>query len=213
MATALIAGATGLVGSHLLTLLLEDPHYSKVISVSRKPSGREHPKLSQVIVDFNKLGDVAESLKADDVYCCLGTTIRQAGSKEVFRNVDYGYPLQLANLTKAQGAKQYLLITALGSDKSSSVFYNRVKGEVEEAIGKVGFANFHIFQPSMLLGERTENRAGEGVGKAVMKTLDFLIPKKYKAIDGAKVACAMLRVAKQNVAGTHIHSSGEMQDD
>jgi uncharacterized protein YbjT (DUF2867 family) len=212
MAVAVLAGTTGLVGSHLLDLLLNDAHYTRVVALSRKALNLQHPKLQNLVVDFARLEEYAAQLKAEDVFCCLGTTIRQAGSQSAFRKVDFDYPLNLAKVTQEQGAKQYLLVTALGSDKSSSIFYNRVKGEVEEAIGQVGFDSYHIFQPSMLLGDRKESRAGEGVGKAVMTALDFLIPKKYKAIEATKVAKGMLAIAKQNQAGKHIHVSGELQD-
>ncbi len=212
MAVAVLAGTTGLVGSHLLDLLLNDEHYTRIVALSRKALDRQHPKLQNLVVDFAHLEEYAAQLKAEDVFCCLGTTIRQAGSQAAFRKVDFDYPLNLAKVTQEQGAKQYLLVTALGSDKASTIFYNRVKGEVEEAIGHVGFDSYHIFQPSMLLGDRKESRAGEGVGKAVMTALDFLIPKKYKAIEATKVAKGMLAIAKQNLAGTHIHVSGELQD-
>jgi len=212
MPVALIAGATGLTGGHLLELLLKDSYYSSVIAITRKPLGRSDAKLSNVVIDFDKLSEAVDALRADDVFCCLGTTIKRAGSQAAFRKVDYEYPLQLAQATQRLGARQFLIVTALGSDKSSSIFYNRVKGEVEEAIGKVGFPGYHIFQPSMLLGDRTEDRSGESAGKAVMKLLGFLIPKKYKAIEGIRVARGMLHVAKQNVPGRIVHSSGELQD-
>jgi uncharacterized protein YbjT (DUF2867 family) len=212
MAVALIAGTTGLVGSLLLEELLISDAYDQVIALSRKPLARSHPKLVNRVVDFDNLAAHAPELKADDVFCCLGTTIRQAGSQEAFRKVDHDYPLVLARITKQQGARQFLLVTAMGSDKSSSIFYNRVKGEVEEAIGQVGFEAYHIFQPSMLLGERTEQRAGESVGKKVMVALDFLIPKKYKAIEAVRVARGMHSVARKHQAGRHIHDSGELQD-
>lgn len=212
MAVALIAGTTGLVGNFLLGELLASDAYDQVIALSRKPLERSHPKLINHVIDFDNLAAHAHALKADDIFCCLGTTIRQAGSQAAFRKVDHDYPLQLARITKEQGARQFLLVTAMGSDKSSSIFYNRVKGEVEEAIGQLGFEAFHIFQPSMLLGERTEQRAGESVGKKVMVALDFLIPKKYKAIEAVRVARGMHQVARQHQAGRHIHDSAELQD-
>lgn len=212
MAVALIAGATGLTGSYLLDLLLEDPHYTQVIAVTRKPLHRGDDKLKNVVAEFDRLADYSSELKADDVFCCLGTTIKQAGSQEAFRKVDFDYPLNLARVTKANGARQFLIITALGSDRHSSIFYNRVKGEVEEAIGEIGFESYHIFQPSMLLGDRKDDRAGESAGKLVMKALDFLIPKKYKAIEGIRVARGMLQVARKQVKGREVHSSAELQD-
>lgn len=211
MRTALLAGSTGLIGKQLLELLLEDSHYTVVKAISRKPLDIQHAKLQNIVADFNTLTEHHDQLKADDVFCCLGTTIKQAGSQAAFRQVDYEYPLELSRLTKNQGATQYLIITALGSDAKSGIFYNRVKGEVEQAIDAVGFDSYHIFRPSLLLGERTEKRAGEGAATVVYKALGFLIPLKYKAIDSAKVARAMLHFAKQNSKGKFIHESKELQ--
>jgi uncharacterized protein YbjT (DUF2867 family) len=211
MKTALVVGSTGLIGKQLLDLLLEDNHYTMVKAISRKPLNNQHPKLQNIVTDLVTLTEHHDQLKADDVFCCLGTTIKQAGSQEAFRKVDYEYPLELAKLTKNQGATQYLIITALGSDAKSKIFYNRVKGEVEQAIGQVGFRSYHIFRPSLLLGERPEKRAGEGAATGVYKALGFLIPLKYKAIDSAKVARAMIHFARQNTSGKFIHESKELQ--
>jgi uncharacterized protein YbjT (DUF2867 family) len=211
MKIALIAGATGLIGKQLLQLLLEDNYYSKVKIVTRKPFELTHSKLENIVLNFNVLKDHASQLDADDVFCCLGTTIRIAKTKEAFRKVDYEYPVELARITKEQGATQYLIVTALGANKNSSVFYNRVKGEVEEEISKIHFQSTHVFQPSLLLGHRTEERAGEGAATIFFKLFGFLIPQKYKAIDSAKVAKAMLSFAKSNTAGFHIHESKELQ--
>ena len=212
MAVAILAGTTGLVGSQLLDMLLENPSYDRVIALSRKPVLVKHSKLHNLVVDFDRLEDQAEQLRADDVYCCLGTTIREAGSKEAFRKVDFEYPLSLAQIAHRQGATQYLLVTAMGSDKDSSIFYNRVKGEIETAVGHVGFASLHIFQPSMLMGLRKERRVGETAGKVVMTALGFMIPKKYKAIESAKVARAMVSIALKRMTGIHVHHSGVLQD-
>ncbi len=211
MKTAILAGASGLIGSQLLDLLLHDPHYDRVITVSRKELKVNHPKLNQVVFDLDKLNEVASSLIGNDVFCCLGTTMKQAGSKEAFRKVDFEYPLALATVTHSMGARRFFLVTALGSDKASSIFYNKVKGEVEEAIESVGFEALHIFQPSLLLGPRQESRAGEHAGKVVMQTLGFLIPAKYRAIESVKVARAMVASAKDNVKGVVRHFSKDMQ--
>jgi len=141
----------------------------------------------------------------------LGTTIRIAKTKEAFRRVDHDYPLELANITKSQGASQYLLVSALGANKNSSIFYNKVKGEVEEAIQQVSFNSFHIFRPSLLLGDRGEQRAGEGAGKIFFAVFGFMIPAKYKAIESVKVAHAMIHFAKANNTGFHILESDELQ--
>jgi uncharacterized protein YbjT (DUF2867 family) len=211
MATALIAGATGLVGSRLLELLLQSGDYDRVIALSRKPMSHSSTRFINRVVDFDHLDRQGSELKADDVYCCLGTTIRQAGSQAAFRKVDFDYPLNLAKVTRSQGAHQFLLVSAMGSSKTSSIFYNRVKGEVEEAVGAIGFPAYHIFRPSMLLGNRQEKRGGEFIGKVVMTALDFAIPANYKAIQADRVARAMLSVAKHQMDGMHVHLSGELQ--
>lgn len=211
MKTALLAGATGLIGKQLLTLLLDSDRYDSVKVLSRKPIHRIDEKLENFVIDFDQLREDAIQLKADDVFCCLGTTMKQAGSKAAFRKVDYDYPLTLANLAKRLGAKQYLVVTALGSDKKSSFYYNRVKGEVEEGIGAVGFDSLHIFRPSLLLGDRKEKRPGEGAATFLFKYFDFLIPGKYKAIDSHKVAAAMLHYASLDQRGIHIHESRALQ--
>ena len=212
MKTALLAGSTGLIGNQLLTLLLEDNQYIAVKAISRNALSLRHPKLENLVLDFNRLSEQYERLKADHVFCCLGTTMHKAGSKEAFRKVDFDYPLELAKITRNLGANQFLLITALGADKNSGIFYNRVKGEIEEAIAKIGFTSFHIFRPSLLLGPREERRGGEGKIKAVYRLLGWAIPQKYKAIESVNVARAMVHYGKQNQPGTFIHESNELQD-
>ncbi|HCR55143.1 MAG TPA: oxidoreductase, partial [Cytophagales bacterium] len=155
--------------------------------------------------------ELASALKANDVFCCLGTTIKNAKTQEAFRKIDFEYPLHLANISKANGASQFLLISALGADPNSSVFYNKVKGEVEGAIASVGFESYHIFRPSLLLGPRSEKRSGEWAAKVFFKLFGFLIPGKYKAIDSAKVARAMLAMARKNGRGIFVYESKSMQ--
>ena len=208
---ALIAGATGLIGSQLLELLLTDDRYSKIIALSRKSLTNKHSKLDNVVVDFSRLSEHYERLKADDVFCCLGTTMKQAGSQEAFRKVDFEYPLEIAKIAKALGAKQYFLVTALGASKKSSFYYNKVKSEVEEAIGKEGYTSYHIFRPSFLQGNRNEKRAGEEATQVFFKLFGFLVPKKFKGIDSVKVARAMLVNAKEERRGTFIHESESLQ--
>ena len=211
MKIALVTGATGLIGSQLVQLLLEDSYYGKVIAVTRKPLDFQHSKLENLALDFDKLTEHFNSLKADDVFCCLGTTIKSAKTKEAFRKVDFEYSVELARLTKSQGASQFLLVSALGADKNSNVFYNKVKGEVEEAIQKISFSSVHVFRPSLLLGPRTEHRTGEDAAKLFFKFLGFLLPAKYKAVQSIKVARAMLHFSKTNNTGFHIIESDELQ--
>jgi len=208
MKTALVAGATGLVGNQLLQLLLSSDRYQKVTAIVRNKIS-DHPKLNQVTLD---LADVKSytGLYADDVFCCLGTTIAKAGSKDKFKEVDYEYPLALATAMKAAGATQYLLVSALGAAKDSSIFYNRVKGEVEAAVSNAGFQCVHIFRPSLLLGDRQEKRSGEDAAKVFYKIFGFLIPLKYKSIESGTVAKAMVHFASRDDRGIFVHESGSL---
>ena len=209
--TALLVGSTGLIGKQLLQLLLQSDRYGKVIAIARKPIGLNHPKLEVIISPLNELGQHAEKLKADDVFCCLGTTMKQAKTKEAFRAVDFDAPLQVAKLALQQGARQYLLVSALGANKGSSIFYNRVKGEVEEEITKLGYSTYHIVRPSLLLGDRKEQRAGEEAAQFFYKIFGKIIPQRYKAIDGGKVAKALLFLASSDHPGHWVHESGSLQ--
>ncbi len=211
--TALVIGATGLVGSQLVDLLLRSECYAEVRVLGRTPLDRTHLKLRDIKYDFKQPD--ATQVQGDDVFCCLGTTMKQAGSKEVFYEVDHDYPLQIARLALENGASQYLIVTAMGADPSSTFFYNRVKGETEEDLQQLGFDALHIFRPSLLLGDRDDKRLGERIGEVVMNIFKpvMLGPlKKYRAIDSAKVARAMLAKARQPEArGAFIHQSDEMQ--
>jgi uncharacterized protein YbjT (DUF2867 family) len=211
MKTALVAGSTGLIGNQLLELLLREDRYEKIIALSRKPLAIQNSKIVNLVVDFDKLNEIKSSLAADDVYCCLGTTIKQVKTKEAFRKVDYEYPLTLATITKEQGANTFLLVSALGANKDSSIFYNTVKGEVEDAISHVDFESLHIFRPSLLIGPRVEHRSGEEAAKVIYKYLNFLIPKKFKGIESIKVARAMIAFAQLNEKGIFFHESTELQ--
>jgi uncharacterized protein YbjT (DUF2867 family) len=208
---ALLAGTTGLIGSQLLDLLLQSNDYEKVIAISRRPLDKVHPKLTNLVCELNQLQNHVSELKADDVFCCLGTTMKNAKTKEAFRAVDFDAPLALAKIAKENGAKQYLIISALGANKDSSIFYNKVKGEVEEAIAQISFDGFHIFQPSLLTGPRKEQRTGEEAAQVFYKIFGFLIPKKFASIESIKVARAMVAFAKEEKKGRFVHSSRELQ--
>ena len=211
MKTALVAGSSGLIGNQLLSLLLEDSRYTKIIAISRNPLELTHPKLENIVLDFEQLKQHSHALKCDDIFCCLGTTIKKVKTKEAFRKVDFQYPLELARIGKEQGAENYLLVSALGANKNSSLFYNQVKGEVEGAIAKIGIPTLHIFRPSLLVGPRSEQRSGEQAAKWVYKIFGFLIPTKYMAIESIKVARAMISVAQEKRNGVIIHESKELQ--
>ncbi len=213
--TALLLGANGLVGNYLLFKLLQDARYATVRTLVRRPMHLKHAKLDERVVDFDHLKP-EDCAGVDDVFCCLGTTIRQAGSQEAFKKVDFQYPLDVAKLALNGGATQYLLVTSLGSDPKSSIFYSRVKGELEDAIAGLGYASFHVFRPSMLLGKRKEFRLGESIGKAVMILLTpiLMLPglRRYAGIQASKVASALLAVARRDQAGRHVWLSDQLQE-
>lgn len=209
---ALVVGATGLIGNQLLDLLLETDYYVEVRVLVRKPLGRKHPRLVEVVYDFKK--PEKEAVIGDDIFCCLGTTMKKAGSKEAFYAVDYEYPLQTARIALTNGATQYLIVTAMGANPESTFFYNRVKGEVEEDLRSLGYRGLHILRPSLLLGNRTEKRLGERIGEAFMRFFEPVLVgplKKYKSIESGKVARAMALLAQKNEKGIFIHESTELQ--
>jgi uncharacterized protein YbjT (DUF2867 family) len=206
--TTLLAGATGLIGGHVLRLLLADDSYQKVTVLSRRGLPLTNPKLQQRLIDFDHLVDL-DAPKVDDVFCCLGTTIKKAGSQDAFRKVDLGYVAALAQVCARHGAKQFLLVSAIGADPASRVFYNRVKGEAEAAVQAAGFAATHVFRPSLLLGKRSESRPAERLGIAIGGALAFVFAgplRPYRPIPVETVAAAMVRAAKGGRPGIHFYS-------
>lgn len=207
--TALIVGATGLIGDLLTHRLVESSAYDRVQVLTRKSLGWQHPRLQEVPFDFDHPNGLL--VRADDIFCCLGTTIKKAGSKDAFRKVDYQYPLDVARLGLENGASQFAIVTAMGANASSSIFYNQVKGEVERDLAALHYPTLLIFRPSLLLGNRSEKRLGERIGSGVMRLLAPLIPAKYKAVDAEKVANAMLTTTQQRFHGQHIFESDALQ--
>ena len=212
MKTAIIAGYTGLIGGQLLSILLESNNYESVIALGRRNLDIQHPKLVQQKVDFNDIQ--LEAKKIDDVFCCLGTTMKKAGSKEKFRLVDFQYPVSLASFCLNKGARQFLLVSSMGADAKSGIFYNQIKGEVENTVSKLGYPRLDIFRPSLLFGDRGESRVAEDLGKLAMKLFGFLFLgslKNYKAIDSGKVARAMNYFAQEEGSGNYLHLSAALQ--
>ncbi|MGH7520207.1 MAG: NAD-dependent epimerase/dehydratase family protein [Gemmatimonadales bacterium] len=205
--TALLAGATGLVGSHVLEYLLADDAWSRVITVGRRTTSQRHDKLEQRLVDLGAIDAIADRPPADDVFCCLGTTIKQAGSQQAFRRVDYDFVVGLARAGVRVGATQFLLVSAIGADPESRVFYSRVKGEAEAAVRKLPYRAIQIFRPSLLLGERSEFRLGERIAMVGAPLLQlFLVSRlrRYRPIQASDLARAMVRVAREAPRGPNV---------
>jgi uncharacterized protein YbjT (DUF2867 family) len=212
--TALVAGGTGLVGGHVVDLLLADPHWSRVVTVGRRTTARRHEKLEQRVLDLAELEAVNDLPRVDDVFCCLGTTIKQAGSQPAFRLVDHAFVVGLARAGLRAGATQFLLVSAIGADPESRVFYSRVKGETEAAIHRLHFQATQIFRPSLLLGERTEFRLGERMAMLTAPVLSVLLVsrlRRYRPIQAATVARAMVSIAKQAPRGPNVFEYDAMR--
>ena len=211
----LVIGATGLVGRELVLTLLESPEFSKVIVWVRKTTGIDHPKLSEFFPDFERLDCVPIPNKVDCIFCCLGTTIKKAKTKEAFKKVDYTYPLMLAQNAKQNQIRQFLIISAMGADESSRVFYSRTKGELELELKQLHLESLTIFRPSLLLGKREEFRLGEELAAMVSKVMPFLFKgpfKKYKPLKGKVVAKAMYLSALKEKKGIRIVTSDEIAE-
>lgn len=210
MKTALVVGATGAVGKALVYQLIEDKNYARIVVLSRKPLTIKHHKLTVVMVNFDNLADYAKEMLADDVYCCLGTTIKVAGSKEVFYKIDHDYVVDVAKICKQNGAHQFVLVTAMGADANSAIFYNKVKGEVEQHVSALNYDTFITVRPSLLLTNRTEFRMGEWVAQLLMKYTRFLYVgplKRVKAIPVETVAKAMRHFANKGLKGNHVYTN------
>ena len=205
-----------MVGGELLTQLLAAAEYDRVVAIVRRPLAVKHPKLAAVEADFGALEQVAAELTCDDAFCCLGTTIRTAGSREAFRAVDHAAVLAFAWAAQRAGAKRFFLVSALGADPTSRVFYNRIKGETEAALMVLDFETFGIFRPSLLLGRRTQFRLGERLLTVLLWLLDPLLVgrlRKYRSIEAVVVARAMMRCSFGRPGqGLLVFNSDEIQD-
>jgi uncharacterized protein YbjT (DUF2867 family) len=213
--TAIIIGSTGLIGSHLLNLLLDSDDYLNVITFVKRDAGIKHKKLTQHIIDFDKPETYKELVVGDDLFCTIGTTIKKAGNKEAFRKVDFEYPRQFATFALQNKVKQFLIISSLDADAKSGNFYLKTKGEIQDFLKECNFESVSVLQPSLLLGDRKEFRLGEKIGAFFMKTLSFMFLgnlKKYKAIEAKIVAKAMLIIAQQNNSGFKIYESDVIQE-
>ena len=206
---ALVAGGTGLVGGHVLRQLAADPRYAAVHALVRRPlpPHLQADGVRAIVVDYDALDRHGADLAADHVFCALGTTIRVAGSREAFRRVDLEYPAAVARLARERGARHFSLVSSVGADPGSRVFYARTKGEVEEAVRAVGYPSAAAFRPSMLGGDREESRPLERLGQ----WLAALLPGRYRLVDAADVARAMIAVAAREEAGWRVVESEEIR--
>lgn len=211
--TATLIGATGLIGSHLLEELLTDPFFDTVRILIRRPIDIANAKLEKKIVDFNDSDSILVALSNSNVvFCAIGSTMKKVkGDKEAYRKIDFEIPVKLARFCKMTGCGKFILVSSAGANAKSMNFYQRLKGETDEAVKEVGPKTIHIMRPSLLLGERKEFRLGENIGKVFMTVFSFLIPEKYKAIQGKDVAKVMLALAKKEEEGFFIHENREIR--
>jgi uncharacterized protein YbjT (DUF2867 family) len=206
---AIIVGASGLIGSELLMKLLNHAEYDEVLVLVRNELPVKHKKLVQLVLNFDELHQHASSITGDAVFSCLGTTKAKTPDKAQYHKIDHDYPLQIAQLAQANGVKQFHLVSAVGANSKSSAFYIKLKGELEDDLKTVGIESLHIYQPSMLYGDRKEQRSLEKALIGIFKVVDHLLIgglRKYRSISGKTVANAMYKNSLKAAPGIHTHS-------
>jgi len=211
--TAIIIGTTGLTGSLLLQRLLNDKRYKSIKLLSRNSCNIKHLKVEEHLIDLFELEKHEDLFIADEVFCCVGTTKAKTPDQETYLKIDYGIPVTLAKICIKKGIETFLVISAMGANKSSKLFYNRTKGRMEEDVLREKIKNTYILQPSLITGNRTEKRIGEIIAKILMALLNpFLIGKfkKYKSIKAETIANTMIWLANNNYKSGRI-SSDEIQ--
>jgi uncharacterized protein YbjT (DUF2867 family) len=210
----LIAGATGLVGGYALNALLDAPDYTRVWALTRRPLGREHPRLANRTVVFERMAEQLKGLVVTDAFCAIGTTIAEAGSQEAFRGADVNAVLLFARAARVAGAKRFVVVSSVGADSNSKKFYLRTKGEMEEAVADVGFVSVDILQPSLLLGPRKELRPLEITGRIFAPLINPLLTgarEAYRAIPAETVGRAMLGAARAGRRGVCRYTYGDLR--
>lgn len=210
--SACVVGASGLVGRELVAQLCDDAGVAAVHAMLRRPASNlgTSPKLKQRAIDFDNLA-VVDWPSCDAMFCCLGTTIKVAGSQPAFRHVDFDYVVESAKKARQAGAKQLYVVSAMGADQHSRIFYNRVKGEMEAAVASLGYDSVTIFRPSLLTGERLEKRPGESLAISLFKASNWLLPRKYRSVSARAVARAMVLALGQTARGVRVVESDAMQ--
>lgn len=206
----LLVGATGLVGRHVLALALADARVSSVVAPARRALPAQ-PKLLSPIVNFDQLPADAPWWQADAVICTLGTTMKLAGTRLVFRRVDHDYPLAVARLALAAGTRAYALNSAAGANPASRFFYNRVKGELERDLAALGYASLTLVRPGLIGGERDEARAGEGAALRVLRVLGPMLPARWRINPAPRIAHALLEAAIAAAPGVHVVAAEQLE--
>lgn len=211
---AIIAGASGLIGSNLLNILLHNPGFDEVLVLVRKELPVQHPKLKQLVIDFNNLGAYADKITGEVIFCCLGSTRKKTPDLTEYRKIDHDYPVQLAQIALNNNIGQYHLVSSIGANAAASNFYTKMKGETEESIKAVGLKCLCIYQPSALAGDRKESRPMERFALEVMKIINPLLIgslKKYRSIAVSTVADVMYKQSLKNLEGVHVYPSDKIQ--
>lgn len=212
---AIIAGASGLIGSHLLQILMNSSEYDEVLILVRKELPLQHKKLKQLVVDFNNLANYSDTLKGDVIFCCLGTTKQQTPDETEYRKIDHDYPLQLGQLAKQNGIAHYHLVSAESANSKSSIFYSRLKGETEDDLINLHLPNLHIYRPMLLTGNRKNTRTGEKIASIIFKVINPLLIgslRRYRSIAGITVAEAMYKQSLKQETGVIIYRSDKIQE-
>ncbi len=197
--TAMVIGATGLIGKHLVDLLIKDSDFDNIKVFVRRSTGVSHHKIREYIIDFSNLIAFEKDIKGDVLFSVLGTTIKQAGTKDKQYLVDYTYQFEFAKIASQNKVKNYFLVSSSGANSKSNFFYTRMKGELDNAVCRLPFQKIRIFRPSLLLGNRKEKRLGDSIASKLINVIEF-IPylKKYRGIEGFEVASAMINSSKEN---------------
>jgi uncharacterized protein YbjT (DUF2867 family) len=210
---ALVIGATGLIGRNLVFELLKNPNYTQVIVLVRRDMVIKHEKFTQIMLDFSQLNNYEDKMVAYHVFCCMGSTSAKTPDKENYRRIDFDIPLQIAEITFRNGAQSFLLVSSMGANLQSSIFYSRLKAELEVAIEKIGFKTVFVLRPSLLLGNRLESRPLETITQYLMRVMNpiFIGPLKlYKAIKGETVAKALMHAALSEKIGNNLVLNNEI---
>lgn len=213
--TAVLIGSSGLIGSWLMKYLLEDPACGKLRILVRRNVEIEHSKLEVVTLDFSNLVDFRRAMEGGElVFCSVGTTTKKVkGDKELYRKVDVDIPLNAARFAEEAGCRHFLLVSAIGANSKSRVFYSRLKGEVEDKMNSTGIPAISIFRPSLLLGKREEFRFGELLGQYVFPVIDFLFPSRYRSIKASDVALSMVKISHKELKGINKYHYREMMEE